>query len=125
MFTLEILTEEAQQLLQTWRNNGVDLRNFEVVRQQGYRHIRCLHYMADFDFVRDLFYKINSPLQSFIRNNNSPFILVSDELAPCTSAYDEDFKHIFLNQSLSDYMIFEWPEQIMRYRAALLLQITG
>ncbi len=33
MFTLEVLTEEAQQLLQLWRDNGVDLRNFEVVRQ--------------------------------------------------------------------------------------------
>jgi hypothetical protein len=123
MFTLEVLTGEAQQLLQIWRDNGVDLRNFEVVRQQGYRHIRCLHNVLDFDF--DTFSKINSPLQNFIRNNNSPFILVSDELSPCTSAYDKDFKHIFLNGSISDYMIFEWPEQIMRYRAALLLQITG
>jgi hypothetical protein len=123
MFTLEVLTGEAQQLLQIWRDNGVDLRNFEVVRQQGYRHIRCLHNVLDFDF--DTFSKINSPLQNFIRNNNSPFILVSDELSPCTSAYDKDFKHIFLNGSISDYMVFEWPEQIMRYRAALLLQITG
>lgn len=123
MFTLEVLTGEAQQLLQIWRDNGVDLRNFEVVRQQGYRHIRCLHNVLDFDF--DTFSKINSPLQNFIRNNKSPFILISDELSPCTSAYDKDFRHIFLNGSISDYMVFEWPEQIMRYRAALLLQITG
>ena len=122
MFTLEVLTEEAQQLLQTWRDNGIDLRNFEVVRQQGYRHIRCLHNAHEFDF--GIFSLVNSPLQSFIRNNKSPFILVSDELSPCTSAYDKDFKHIFLNGSASDYMVFEWPEQIMRYRAALLLQIT-
>lgn len=47
MFTLEVLTEEAEKLLQTWRDNGVDLGNFEVVRQQGYRHIRCLYYTAD------------------------------------------------------------------------------
>lgn len=123
MFTLEVLTGEAQQLLQIWRDNGVDLRNFEVVRQQGYRHIRCLHNVLDFDF--DTFSKINSPLQSFVRNNKSPFILISDELSQCTSAYDKDFRHIFLNGSISDYMVFEWPEQIMRYRAALLLQITG
>jgi len=123
MFTLEVLTGEAQQLLQIWRDNGVDLRNFEVVRQQGYRHIRCLHNVLDFDF--DTFSKINSPLQNFIRNNKSPFILISDELSQCTSAYDKDFRHIFLNGSISDYMVFEWPEQIMRYRAALLLQITG
>lgn len=122
MFTLEVLTEEAEQLLQTWRDIGVALRNFEVVKQQSYRHIRCLHNVFNFDF--DTFSKINSPLQSFIRNNNSPFILVSDELSPCTSAYDKDFKHIFLNGSISDYMVFIWPEQIMRYRAALLLQIT-
>lgn len=48
----------------------------------------------------------------------------SDELFPCTSAYDKDFKHVFLNGSISDYMVFEWPEQIMRYRAALLLKAT-
>lgn len=122
MFTLEVLTEEAEQLLQTWRDNGVDLRYFAVVKQQGYKHIRCLHNVFDFDF--DTFSKINSPLQSFIRSNNSPFILISDELSPCTSAYDKDFKHIFLNGSISDYMVFEWPEQIMRYRAALLFKAT-
>lgn len=124
MFTLEVLTEEAQQLLRVWRDNGVDLRNFEVVRQQDYRHIRCLSYMADFDFDRDLFHKINAPLHNFIRNSKSPFILTSDELYPCASAYDKDFKHIFSNGSISDYMVFEWPEQIMRYRAALLLKAT-
>jgi len=123
MFTLEVLTEEAQQLLQMWRDSGVDLRNFAVVRQQGYRHIRCLHNVLNFDF--DTFSKITSPLQSFMRNNNSPFILVSDELPQCVSAYDKDFRHIFLNGSISDYMVFDWSEQIMRYRAALLLQITG
>lgn len=80
--------------------------------------------MADFDFVRDLFYKINSPLQNFIRNNKSPFILISDELFPCTSAYDKDFKHIFLNESISDYTVFDWSEQLMRYRAALLFKAT-
>ena len=123
MFTLEVLTEEAQQLLQAWRDNGVDLRNFEVVRQQGYRHIRCL--VGYFKCDRDTFDKINTPLQSFLRNTKSPFILESDELMPCTSAYNKGFKHIFLNGSVSEYIIFEWPEQIMRYRAALLLQITG
>lgn len=122
MFTLEVLTEEAQQLLQTWRDNGIDLRNFEVVRQQGYRHIRCLHNVLDFDF--DTFSKINTPLQSFIRNNKSPFILESDELMPCTSAYNKDFKHVFLRENLIEYFPFEWPEQIMRYRAALLLKAT-
>lgn len=122
MFTLEVLTEEAEKLLQLWRDCGVDLRNFEVVRQQGYRHIRCLHNAFDFDF--ETFSKINSPLQSFIRNNKSPFILVSDALSPCTSAYDKDFKYIFLNESVSEYMVFEWPEQIVRYRAALLLKAT-
>lgn len=122
MFTLEVLTEEAEELLQQWRDNGVDLRNFEVVHQQGYRHIRCLHNVLNFDF--DTFSKISSPLQSFVRNNKSPFILISDELSPCTSAYDKDFKHIFSNGSISDYMVFDWPEQIMRYRAAMLLKIT-
>ena len=120
MFTLEVLTEEADKLLRIWRDNGVDLRNFQVVRQQGYRHIRCLH--NDFDF--DIFKRINSPLQIFIRNNNSPFILVSEELCPCASAYDKDFRRIFSNGSISEYMVFEWPEQIMRYRAALLLKAT-
>ena len=120
MFTLEVLTEEADKLLRIWHDNGVDLRNFQVVRQQGYRHIRCLH--NDFDF--DIFKRINSPLQIFIRNNNSPFILVSEELCPCASAYDKDFRRIFLNGSVSDYMVFTWPEQIMRYRAALLLKAT-
>lgn len=123
MFTLEVLTEEAEKLLQTWRDSGVDLRNFEVVRQQGYRHIRCL--VGCFKCDRDTFDKINTPLQSFLRNTKSPFILESDELMPCTSAYNKGFKHIFLNGSVSEYIIFEWPEQIMRYRAALLLQITG
>lgn len=123
MFTLEVLTEEAEQLLHTWRDSGIDLRNFEVVRQQGYRHIRCLHNVLDFDY--NTFSKINSPLQSFIRNNNSPFILVSDELSQCTSAYDKDFRHIFLNGSISDYMVFDWSEQLMRYRAALLFKATG
>ena len=52
MFTLEVLTEEAEQLLQTWRDSGVDLRNFQVVRQQGYRHIRCLHNDFDFDIFK-------------------------------------------------------------------------
>lgn len=123
MFTLELLTEEAEELLQQWRDNGVDLRNFEVVHQQGYRHIRCLHNVLNFDF--DTFSKISSPLQSFLRNAKSPFILESDELMPCTSAYNKDFKHIFLNGSISEYIIFEWSEQIMRYRAALLLKATG
>jgi hypothetical protein len=123
MFTLEVLTGEAQQLLQIWRDNGVDLRNFEVVTQEDYNHIRCL--VNYFDCDRDTFDKVNTPLQSFIRNNKSPFILISDELSPCTSAYNKGFKHIFLNRSISEYIIFEWPEQIMRYRAALLLQITG
>lgn len=123
MFTLEVLTEEAQQLLQQWRDNGVDLRNFEVVRQQGYRYIRCL--VGYFECDRDTFDRLNTPLQSFIRNNKSPFILESDELMPCTSAYNKDFKHVFLRENLIEYFSFEWPEQIMRYRAALLLQITG
>ena len=123
MFTLEVLTEEAQQLLQTWRDNGVDLTNFEVVRQQGYRHIRCL--VGHSDCARYIFNKINTPLQVFIRKNKSPFILISDELSPCISAYDKDFKHIFSYESISDYTVFEWPEQIMRYRAAMLLKITG
>ena len=123
MFTLEVLTEEAEKLLQTWRDSGVDLRNFEVVRQQGYRHIRCL--CGYFECDRDTFDRLNTPLQSFIRNNKSPFILESDELMPCTSVYDKDFKHIFSYESISDYTVFEWPEQIMRYRAAMLLKITG
>jgi hypothetical protein len=122
MLTLEVLTEEAEKLLQVWRDSGVDLRDFEIIRQQNYSHIRCLHNVFDFD--RDTFDRVNTPLQVFIRKNKSPFILISDELSPCISAYNSDFKHIFLNGSLSDYMVFEWPEQIMRYRAALLLKAT-
>lgn len=123
MFTLELLTEEAEELLQQWRDNGVDLRNFEVVTQEDYNHIRCL--VNYFDCDRDTFDKVNTPLQRFIRNNKSPFILESDELMPCTSAYNKDFKHVRLMENLIEYSPFDWPEQIMRYRAALLLQITG
>jgi len=123
MFTLEVLTEEAEKLLQKWRDSGVDLRNFEVVRQQGYRHIRCL--CGYFEYSVADFISINKPIESFIRSSNSPFILESDELFQCVSAYTEDFKHLFINGSTSDYTPFVWPEQIVRYRAAMLLKTTG
>lgn len=90
--------------------------------QQGYNHMRCLYNLHHYDVLA--FTKINTPLETFLRNSKSPFIFESDELSPCTSAYDKDFKHIFLNGSISDYMVFEWPEQIMRCRAVLLLKAT-
>ena len=123
MFTLEVLTEEAEKLLQKWQDTGVDLNNFTITNQQGYTHISCMYSIFKYS-VAD-FININKPIESFIRSSNSPFILESDELFQCVSAYTEDFKHLFINGSTSDYTPFVWPEQIVRYRAAMLLKTTG
>lgn len=122
MFMLEVMNEDAQTLLQIWRDSNVDLKNFEVIRQQGYRHIRCIS--IPFEHDRYTYDAIVEPIQRFIRKSKSPFILSSEDLASCVSAYNQEFTHVFINGHLDSYLDFKWPEQIERYRVALLLKIT-
>ena len=121
MFMLEVMSEEAKKLIQHWSKHNIPLSNFEFVQQQGYVHIRCLCHFETNSYVYNTTAR---SVQLFIRSSKSPFILSSEDIPSCVSAYNQEFKHIFINGHLDGYLDFKWPEQIERYRVALLFKAT-
>lgn len=123
MFTLELPNDEAQKLIWAWENKGILSGEYNLIQQDGYVHINWLYGLFHYD--RGAFDLILSILRKFLRTTYAPFILESQEITNSGGVYDSSYQFSRVKaQDPFEYYEFEWPQQIERYRVALLLKAT-
>lgn len=124
MFTLELPNDEAQKLIWAWEDRGILSGEYTLVQQDGYVHINWLYGL--FHYNRPTFDLIHNILRVFLTNTDAPHIFESQEYISSIKMYGHNYKNtVIKTQDPFEYYEFRWPQQLERYRVALLLQITG
>lgn len=123
MFTLELPNDEAQRLIWAWEDRGILSGEYTLVQQEGYVHINWLYGLFHYD--RPTFDLIHNILRSFLSNTSAPYILESQEYNSSIKMYRDSYEvRTTRTQDPFDFYEFRWPEQLERYRVAMLLKAT-
>ncbi len=123
MFALELPNDEAQKLIWAWEDRGILSPEYDLVQQDGYVHINWLYGLFHYD--RPTFDLIHNILRVFLANTPAPHIFESQEFISSIQIYGDNYeiRHI-RTQDPFDLYEFRWPQQLERYRVALLLKAT-
>ncbi len=121
MFTFECLNHRAKLVLASWEASGFDLRDFYVREEDGYTNIYCrhdyLHYKSE-----EVTTLLNS-LSKLTAKSIEPYFFTNNNGHLSCRYYHPN--GVYENMSGDTLKPFNWPQQIERYRVALLLQATG
>ena len=120
MFTFECLNHRAKLILASWEECGFDLRDFYVREEDGYTNVHCkydyIHYKSE---EADILLRQISVLL----NLKEPYVFESHNGHSSWYLYRPDGSFWKMSGEVSPS--YNWPQQIERYRVALLLQATG
>ena len=123
MFTLELPNDGAQKLIWAWEDRGILSGEYTLVQQDGYVHINWLYGLFHYD--RPTFDLIHNILRVFLASTPAPYILESQEYNGSIRMYRDSYEIRHLRtQDPFDFYEFRWPQQLERYRVALLLKAT-
>lgn len=123
MFALELPNDEAQKLIWAWESKGILRGEYDLVQQDGYVHINWLYGLFQYD--KSTFDLILSILRKFLRTTYAPFIIESQEITSSVGIYNSTYQFSCVkSQDPFDFYEFKWPQQLERYRVALLLKAT-
>lgn len=120
MFTFECLNHRAKLILASWEASGFDLRDFYVREEDGYTHIHC-----KYDYTHYKTEEVNILLWEFndVRLRSAePYFFTNNNTHNNWRYYKPDGTYHIWSGDVAQ--TFNWPQQIERYRVALLLQIT-
>ena len=122
MFTFECLNHRAKLILASWEASGFDLRDFYVREEDGYTNVHCkydyLHYTADELLT------LKNVIRPVIDRTNEPYFYSTEQGNNSFRYYQSDGSHKITVSVNDATQPFNWPQQVERYRVALLLQIT-
>ena len=120
MFTFECLNHRAKLILASWGAAGFDLRDFYVREEDGYTNVHCkydyCHYKQEevTELLRAISYLSGKSVEPYYFTNNNGH-----------HSWRHYLPEIKCIVGSGDFLQpFNWPQQIERYRVALLLQIT-
>lgn len=119
MFTLELLNQPAQEIIKYWKNTDIDLRWFDIVVGNEVTFISCKH-SKDYFTPSELKW-ISKPILAFQELGMTPYLF-------SCSAYNKQrcyFPDGHYDTYLNVLEIFNWTEQLERYKYSLLLKATG
>lgn len=122
MFTLELPNDGAAKLIDAWFNSGISTNDYDILQNEYRTYIRWL-YSSD-QYINTDFNKIHKPLKNFIETTEKPFIFLSEALGDKFGIYDTNFEHHLIYPESLYNNNFRWPDQLERYRVALLLKAT-
>jgi len=123
MVTLELPNDEAQKLIWAWENKGILSGEYELVQQDGYIHLRWLYNV--FHYARNTYDLIHSILRNFLGITLAPYVCESESLGNYLKMYTPNYEtRCFKTQYMFESYEFRWPQQLERYRVALLLKAT-
>ena len=121
MFTFECLNHRAKLILASWEASGFDLRDFYVREEDGYTNIHCKH-----DYLHYKSEEVNiltKALNGFKTTSAEPYYFTNQNGYSSWRYYLPDGTQKSGQDETSQPL--NWPQQIERYRVALLLQATG
>lgn len=121
MFTFECLNHRAKLILASWEECGFDLRDFYVREEDGYTNVHC-----KYDYCHYKQEEVTALLrvaQTLINNTLEPYFFSNNNGHNNWRYYRPDGSWQVMSGDV--LQPFNWPQQIERYRVALLLQATG
>lgn len=120
MFTFECLNHRAKLILDSWEAVGFGLRDFYIEEKDGYTHIHCkydsLHYKKE--EVNTLISRV-----SYLnKETREPYFIANSIGHVRGHCYHSNGAYTYWRGDV--LTPFNWPQQIERYRVALLLKAT-
>lgn len=121
MFTFECLNHRAKLILASWEASGFDLRDFYVREENGYTNVHCKYDYCHYkeaevtELLRAISYLSGKSVEPYFFTNNNGYT--------SWRYYRSDGTRYASSGDAPPP--FNWPQQIERYRVALLFQATG